>query len=163
MKITNVTLTAMALLTPYLFAGEKGQDNHGKDNHDEAGHKHAAITAGPNGGKIFTSTEPHFEFFVTEDRKLRLTFLDKENKPAPAGDATASAIGGERSAPTKMTFAKVGESLISEKPLPEGKKIPLILQVKSAADADNVTERLTVDLNSCPTCVHLEYACTCGH
>lgn len=164
MKITNVTLTAMALLTPYLFAGDKSHEGHDHDNHSDATHKHVKAIAGPNGGKVFTSTEPHFEFFVTEDRKVRLTFLDKDNKPAALSEGTsASAVGGERSAPTKMTFAKDGDTLLSGQALPEGMNVPLILQVKSAADADNVTEKLNVDLSDCPTCEYREYACVCGH
>jgi len=163
MKITNVTLTAMALLTPFLFAGEKDHEGHDHDDHSKATHDHVANIAGPNGGRVFTSTEPHFEFFVTKDRKIRLTFMDKDNKPAASEGATASAIGGERSAPTKMTFAKDGDTLISDKPLPDGINVPIILQVKSAADADNVTEKLNVDLSDCPTCKHPGYACTCDH
>lgn len=163
MKITNVTLTAMALLTPFLFA-EKGHEGHDHDNHADATHDHVKNIAGPNGGKVFTSSEPHFEFFVTEERKIRLTFLDKDNKAAatPEG-AAASAVGGERSAPTKIVFEKDGETLLSDKPLPEGMDVPLILQVKPAADADNVTERFNVNLADCPTCEHREYACVCEH
>ena len=41
--------------------------------------------------------------------------------------------------------------------------VPLILQVKPAADADNVTERFNVNLADCPTCEHREYACVCEH
>jgi hypothetical protein len=164
MKITNVTLTAMALLTPFLFAEKKGHEGHDHDDHDHATHDDVATIAGPNGGKVFTSTEPHFEFFVTKKRMIRLTFLDKDNKAtAPAEGSSASAISGDRSSPTKMTFTKDGDSLISDKPLPEGKKVPMILQLKSAADADNVTEKLNIDLNSCSTCEQLEYACTCEH
>ncbi len=62
-----------------------------------------------------------------------------------------------------MIFAKDGDTLLSDKPLPDGNNVPIILQVKSAVDADNVTERLNVNLAECPTCKHKEYACTCEH
>ena len=92
MKITNVTLTAMALLTPFLFA-EKGHEGHDHDNHADATHDHVKNIAGPNGGKVFTSSEPHFEFFVTEERKIRLTFLDKDNKAAATPEGAAASAG----------------------------------------------------------------------
>ena len=53
MKITNVTLTAMALLTPFLFA-EKGHEGHDHDNHSDATHTHVKNIAGPNGGGRFS-------------------------------------------------------------------------------------------------------------
>ncbi len=163
MKITNVTLTAMALLTPYLFAEQKGHEGHDHDDHSEKTHKDVETLAGPNEGRILTSTEPHAEFFVTPERKVKITFLDEEGKTVSPEQATISAIGGDRTAPTRMTFARDGDSFISDKPLPEGKNIPIILQIKVAPDADNVTEKFNVDFSDCPTCKHPEYACTCDH
>lgn len=162
MKITNVTLTAMALLTPFLFA-EKGHEGHDHDNHDETTHADVATMAGPNNGRILTSTEPHAEFFVTKERKVKITFIDAKGKAIAPGDQTVSAIGGDRTAPTRMVFSKDGDSFVSDKPLPEGNNIPFILQVKTTADGDNVTEKFNVNLSECPTCEHPEYACTCEH
>jgi len=162
MKITNVTLTAMALLTPFLFA-EKGHEGHDHDNHDGATHTDVATIAGPNQGRILTSTEPHAEFFVTKDRKIKITFIDENGKAVTPADETISAIGGERSAPTRMTFAKDGDSFISDKPLPEGKMVPLIMQIRTTPEGENVTEKFNVNLAGCPTCEHPEYACTCEH
>lgn len=104
------------------------------------------------------------EFFVTEDRKVRITFLDKDHKAVtpPEGQAV-SAIGGDRTNPTRMKFTVDGDSVISDLPLPEAKMVPIILQIKTAADADNVTEKFNVDFSDCPSCVHPEYACTCAH
>ena len=166
MKITNVTLTAMALLTPYLFAQEKPAEDHtghDHDDHSEKTHDHVKAIAGPNEGRILTSTEPHAEFFVTPERKVKITFIDEDGKTLPLDGQTASAIGGDRAAPTRMVFAKDGESLISDKALPEGKMIPIVLQIKPAPDADNVTEKFNIDFADCSTCKHLEYACTCEH
>lgn len=162
-KITSVTLTAMALLTPYLFAQENGHEGHDHDDHSEKAHDNVKQMAGPNEGRILTSTEPHVEFFVTPERKVKITFLDQDGKVLPLEGQTVSAIGGDRSSPTRMVFAKEGESFVSDKALPEGKLVPIILQIKTAPDADNVTEKFNVDFSDCPTCKHVEYACTCEH
>jgi hypothetical protein len=72
-------------------------------------------------------------------------------------------MGADRAAPTKLTFAKDGDSLLSDKPLPEGKELPIVVQVKVTPDAKTVTEKFTVNMATCPECKHAEYACTCDH
>ncbi|MEP5506476.1 MAG: hypothetical protein ABJZ54_10495 [Luteolibacter sp.] len=169
MKITTVTLTAMALLTPWIFAEdnatEKSHEGHDHADHSEETHADVKTIEGPNKGRIITSTEPHVEFFVTADRKILLTFLDDENRPVAVEAPVVSAIGGERANPTRMTFEASGEggALLSDVALPEGNDIPIILQIKTAPDADNVTEKFNINLANCPTCAHPEYACTCDH
>ncbi|MFK7849962.1 MAG: hypothetical protein AB8D78_03190 [Akkermansiaceae bacterium] len=163
MKITNVTLTAVALLTPFLFADEKGHEGHDHSDHGDKAHEHVKKIAGPNGGRVIVATEPHTEIFITKDRKVKITFLSDDNKAITPKDQTVSAIGGDRSSPTRMTFAIEGDSMISDKALPKGNMIPLILQIKTAAEGDFVTEKMTVDLSNCPTCEYQEYACTCDH
>lgn len=160
-------LILLALLgTPLAFADDKhdhskeSKEEHAGHDHD---HDHGKKAAGPNGGRVITAVEPHFEFFVTPERKVKITFLGEDNKPVPAQEQTVTAVGGERSKPTRLAFAKEGDALLSDKPLPEGKMVPIILQVKTAPDAKTVTERFTVNLNDCPTCEHKEYACTCEH
>lgn len=165
---TTIAITA-ALLTPWLFAQDKApKDDHaGHDHSDHSEEAHAEVETleGPNKGRIITSTEPHLEFFVTPDRKILLTFLDEKNMPIALEAPVVSAIGGERANPTRMTFVESGEggALLSDVSLPEGKNIPIILQIKTAPDADNVTEKFNINLTKCPTCVHLEYACVCDH
>ena len=67
------------------------------DGHDHAGHSHAAKITGPNKGRVLTELEPHAEFFVTAERKVRLTFVDDAGKPVaiPAG-FTATLVTGDR-------------------------------------------------------------------
>ena len=129
-------------------------------------HSHEKQEAGPNGGRVvITSVEPHYEFYVTPERRTgKITFLGDDGKAiAPAGQ-TVTAIGGERAKPTRFAFAKDGDSLVSDTAvLPEGKLIPLVLQVKVSPDAKTVTEKIAVNLADCPTCEHKEYACTCSH
>lgn len=125
------------------------------------GHDHAKKSAGPNGGLVITAVEPHCEMVVTPDRKIKITVLDEAGKPAALKEQAATASGGDRAKPTKFTFTKAGESLVSDQPLPPGDSIPLVLQIKSTPNAKPVTKRITVNLANCPGCKLAEYACTC--
>lgn len=157
-------LILLAILgTPLALADEKHE--HSKDSKEEHGHDHAheKKAAGPNGGRIVTAVEPHFEFFVTPERKVKITFLDEDNKPAALKEQSVTATGGDRANPTKLAFSKEGDSLLSDKALPDGKTIPIILQVKTSPEVKAVTERFTVDMNDCKSCEHKEYACICDH
>ena len=151
----HILFTTLGLIcSPILFA--EAPDAH-------ADHEHAKTEAGPNGGRVLTSVEPHVEFFVTPERKVKLTFLGEDGKAVAPGAQTVTAIGGERSKPTRMSFAKDGDSLVSDKPLPEGMNLPIVLQIKVTPAAKSVTEKFMVNLADCPTCAHKEYACTCAH
>jgi hypothetical protein len=151
-KIASILFAALSF-TPLLHAEEK---------HDH-GHSHEQKEAGPNGGRIITSVDPHFEFVITGDRKIKITFLDEHNKPVAPAAQTLTATGGDRSNPTQFTFTQKGETLLSDQPLPEGQKPPIILRIKTTPDAKTVTERFTVNLADCSECNHKEYACTCAH
>ena len=162
---------ALAFSTPFLGAEEhdhKEQDHAGEhEGHDHEGHENcdhgAAKEAGPNGGRILTEIEPHAELLVTEDRKIQITFLNEEGKKAEPAEQKVTLIGGKRSAPTRMKFTVQDGVLISDKELPEGLNIPVILQVKATPDAKTETIRFNLNLEDCPTCDYLEYACTCDH
>ena len=130
---------------------------------DSHGHDHGAKIKAPNGGRVVTAVEPHFELLVTAERGLQVTFLGEHGKAIAPAAQKITATGGSRSAPTKFTFAKAGNTLLSDKPLPEGKVIPLVMRIKMTADAKAVTERLSLNLNDCPTCKYKEYACACAH
>ena len=136
------------------------EKDHDKKEH---AHEHAKKEAGPNGGRVVTATEPHFEFFVMPDGKVKITFLGEDGKATALKEQSVTAIGGERAKPTKLAFAKDGESLVSDKALPEGKEIPIVLQVKMTKDAKTVTEKFNINLADCPTCKYKEYACICAH
>lgn len=129
----------------------------------EEGHDHAHKIAGPNGGRVITSVEPHLEFFVTKERKVKITAVDDEGKAIDLGEQSVRLTGGSRSNPTRMTFEKDGNSLVSDKAFPEGNHLPVILQITPAPDAKAVIERFNLNLDDCPGCEHLEYACTCDH
>lgn len=127
----------------------------------EEAHEHKI--AGPNGGRVITSVEPHLEFLVTKEGKVRITAVDDDGKAVELGDQSVRLMGGSRANPTRMSFSKEGESLVSDKAFPEGNHLPVVLQIKAAPDAKTVIEKFNLNLDDCPGCEHLEYACTCDH
>lgn len=145
-----VAIAASLILSPVAMAE--------KDDHD---HDHAM--AGPNGGRVLHEVNPHAELLVTKDRKLRVTFLNEKGKPIAAGNQSIAAVCGKRTAPTKMKFSKKGNSFLSDKPLPKGMNIPAVVQIRMKAGGKKTNIRLNLNLEQCPTCEYLEYACTCDH
>jgi hypothetical protein len=140
------------------------EDKHDHGDHDGHDHgKHAKKIAGPNGGRVLTGVEPHLEFFLTKDRKVKITAVDDDGKAVELGEQSVTVTGGSRSNPTRLTFTKDGNSLISDKAFPEGKMLPVIVQIKAKPDAKSVVERFVLNLSDCPGCKYLEYACTCDH
>jgi hypothetical protein len=119
--------------------------------------------AGPNGGRILTTVEPRAEFFITADRKVQITFLDAAGKAVAPAEQIVTVTAGERSAPTKLTFAKAGNALVSTAAFPAGDDLPTVVQIKANAGAKTVTEKFNVDLSTCSKCKLAEYACICGH
>lgn len=140
-----------------------GKPDHGPGEHGD--HDHAKKVAGPNGGKIMSAPSFKNELFVTDDRRVRITFLDEHNKPVAVGTQEVGIVGGDRSNPTTLTFTKAedGMSLISSGTLPEGNNIPVIITVKTQPDAKPARASLSLNLADCPTCDYKEYACTCDH
>ena len=130
-----------------------------KDDHD---HEHET-KAGPTGGKLITEVEPHVEFFVNKDNKVEIRFIDDDMKVVAPGEQVISVTLGDRSAPTKLSFTKEGNMLISDKAIPEGENLPTVVQIKTTPDAKAVTEKFNLNLAQCPTCKNKEYACTCAH
>lgn len=148
MKATTLSAILAILVTPFAFAAEdqdhEKHEKHGE--HEEPGKK------GPNGGHVVESKAGFtLEVTVDKERKARIIFLDKEMKPVALDAQTITGIAGERSAPTKLAFAKGKDAdtnvLVSEQPLPAGAHVPLILTVKTTADAKAVTERFELHLH----------------
>jgi hypothetical protein len=141
MKTTLKLATVILALffTPAAFAAEDHE-------HDEN------VTKGPNGGHVVESKAGFsFEVTVDKERTARIVFLDKMNKPVDLSEQTITGIAGERSAPTKLAFAKGKDAdanvLIADKPLPAGAHVPIILMIKTAPDAKAVTERFELHLH----------------
>ena len=124
---------------------------------------HEKKVAGPNGGRILTTSEPHAEFFVTADRKVQITFVDDEGKAIAPAQQIVIVTTGERSAPVKMTFVKKENVLLSDQSIPAGNNFPAVVQVKTTPDAKTLVEKFTLNLSICPGCKLAEYACICAH
>jgi len=124
---------------------------------------HEKVQAGPNGGRILHGVEPHLEFLVTEDRKVRITAVDDENEAIPIAAQSVRVIGGDRTNPTRLSFEKEGDVLVSDSTVPEGENFPVVVQIKPTPDAKTVLEKFQVNLEDCPTCEYREYACVCDH
>lgn len=148
MKIRSIALTllAVALALVPLRAHEKGR-----------------TVAGPNGGLILEKVEPRAEFFVTPDRKVQITFLDKANKPVAPAEQVVTVTVGQRITPTKLAFEKSGTSLLSTTVLPSGNDYPAVVQIKPTASGKTTTERFNLDMTKCGECKLGEYACICAH
>jgi len=157
MKASNLLIVLALLGSPLAFAEEK--HDHGKEtkeehadhdhDHDED-HEHDA-KKGPNGGHLVVSKDFTLEVSVDKERKARIVFVDKDNKAVTLAAQTVSGTSGERAKPVKLTFAKGKDAdanvLISDKALPEGAHVPMILVVKTTADAKAVTERFELHLH----------------
>jgi hypothetical protein len=144
----KLTATILALFaSPLAFAA--GDHDHEKEEE----HKHEEnVSKGPNGGHVIESKAGFsIEVTVDKERKARVIFLDKENKAVALGEQSITGIAGERSAPTKIAFAKGKETdanvLISDKPLPAGAHVAIILTIKTTPDAKAVTERFELHLH----------------
>ena len=165
-----MSLSAVFAASTFLSLGAVRADHHEKGDHadhkhqkaEHKGHDHAELV-GPNKGRILHDVEPHAELFVTKDRKIKITFLNDHGKVVAAKDQKITVVCGKRSSPTKLTFKKDGDSLLSEKSLPDGTMIPTILQIKVTPEAKTTVIRLNLDLSLCSGCKLLEYACTCDH
>ncbi len=123
----------------------------------------AKKVAGPNGGRIIALVEPRAEFFVTADRKIQITFLDPAGKTIAPADQVVTVTTGDRAAPTKLTFAKTGNALLSTAALPAGNDLPAVVQIKANPTATTIIVKFNLDLSKCGECKLSEYACICAH
>ncbi len=139
---------------------KKGHDDDHDHDHD---HDHDKIIAGPNGGRVLTGVEPHLEFYVTDERMIKITALNDDNKAVAIGEQSVKVVAGDRRKPTRLKFEKKGDFLISDGKLPEGNDFPVVIQIKPTKRGKSVNEKFNLNLEDCPTCDNKEYACTCDH
>ncbi len=135
---------------------------HGKGDGDGHDHDHSAM-AGPNGGRVLAEFEPHAEFFVQDDRRVRITFVDDDHKPVAPGEQIVMVIAGDRTSPTELSFAKDGEYLVSDRELPAGDDFPVVVRIKATAADSIENAKFQCNLKVCPGCDLKEYACVCDH
>ena len=151
MKLTTALI--LALLGSPLALAEDKHDHDKETNEEHAEHEHEEnVTKGPNGGHVIESKGGFaFEVTVDKERKARIVFLDKELKAVALAEQAITGIAGERSAPTKLVFAKGKDAdanvLVSDKPLPAGAHVAMILSIKATPDVKAVTERFELHLH----------------
>lgn len=117
----------------------------------------------PNNGRIISSVTPHAEFLITPDKKIEVRFLDAVGKVIAPAEQTVTVTMGDRAAPTKLAFTQDGDKLVSDKTIPEGKDLPVVVQIKTTPDAKAVSAKFNLNMATCPECKHSEYACSCDH
>ncbi len=148
LKLSAAVLALFA--SPLAIAAD--DHDHSKETQEEHHEHEENVSKGPNGGHVVESKAGFsFEVTVDKERKARVIFLDKENKAVALAEQSVTGIAGERSAPTKLAFAKGKDKdanvLISDKSLPAGAHVPMILTIKTAPDAKPVTERFELHLH----------------
>lgn len=151
-----LTMLSLACGLSVTLAEEKKADA------KSAPHEHTK-KAGPTGGRMITSVQPHVEFLITKEKKVEIRFFDEANKVVAPGTQEISVTLGDRSKPTKLTFTKDGDKLVSDKVIPVGNDYPTVVQIKADSKAKAVNEKFNLNLDSCPTCQHQEYNCICDH
>jgi hypothetical protein len=119
--------------------------------------------AGPNGGR-WLETEPlKSEFFVTPDRKVRITFFDKAKQPTAPGNQTISVIAEPKSGRKALELEATRDGFVSKEPLPAGDPYLVVVQSRASAEAKPKNFRIELNLTTCGECQLGEYACICGH
>jgi hypothetical protein len=155
--ITSLVITFATTVSPMLMAESPTQGQS-----PPPGKKVSA----PNGGRLIATVDANIEFLVAADRKIKVFILDKDRKTTAATDQSASAVCGDRMNPTNLSFSVQGGVLVSDKPLPEGQSLPIILKFKSAKESPYKAIKFTINFEKCGSCDKPEYACSCdceGH
>ncbi len=149
-KLTQiVAIATMALGCAFVQADDK--------------HEHQETVGGPKGGRLLDTKPARAEFYVQKDRKVAITFYDKDLKPIEARDQVVNVIAEPKSGKAKLELEKQGDSLVSKSALPEGDGYNVVVQVKENAEAKPKNFRILLDTSTCGGCKRVEYACTCGH
>ena len=89
--------------------------------------------------------------------------MDDDNKVVAPKDQVITVTLGERSSPTKLTFTKDGDKLVSNAAVPAGNDYPTVVQIKTDAKAKPINSRFNLNMTKCPSCPNAEYACICDH
>lgn len=150
LQLSTTILTLM--ISPLALAADDHVHDHQQETLETHKDDHPHGEKGPNGGQLIESKSGFtIEVVVDKDRMARILFLDETKKTIVLTDQSISGIAGERSAPTKLTFAKgvgaAANALIADKALPAAAHVPMILTIKTSADAKAVTERFELHLH----------------
>ncbi len=119
------------------------------------------IVAGPKGGRLLEVDGQKAEFFVTQDKKIEITFYDAAMKPVAPAEQVVAVIAEARSGRTKVDLEKTATGYISTAPVPEGTPYRVVVQMRSKPGTKPQNFRVDLDLTNCGGCNRAEYACTC--
>lgn len=155
LRASLTLLTIVALAASLRAADSKTGSAHG--------HTHEQRTAGPNRGRVITGADPRAEFFVTADRRVQITFLAKDNTTVAAAQQNVVVTAGDRAAPTKLTFTRTGNVLLSNGALPAGNDFPVVVEIVATPGGKKIVEKFYFDSSICGECKNAEYACICAH
>ena len=125
-------------------------------------HASEKIVGGPKGGRLLEADGQKAEFFVTEDRRVEITFYDASLQPmAPASQAVA-VIAEPKSGRTKLELEKTAAGYVSKTPLPEGDPYRVVVQLRATPESKLQNFRIDLNTETCGECKRAEYACTCS-
>ena len=119
------------------------------------------IVGGPKGGRLLDAHGQKAEFFVTNDKKIEITFYDAEMKPTAPGEQVVAVTAEPKSGRTRVALAKTATGYVSKAPVPEGMPYRVVVQMRAKPDAKPQNFRVDLDLENCGGCNRAEYACTC--
>jgi hypothetical protein len=154
--ISLVLLLASVPLCPSVTAAERKPPG-------DPGHTHEQRTAGPNRGRVMTGINPRAEFFVTPDRKVQITFLGPDGTAIAPDAQVVTVTAGDRAAPTKLSFVRQGNVLLSTNALPAGNDFPVVVEIVPSSGSTKAVEKFYFDSSQCGECKNAEYACICAH
>jgi len=117
----------------------------------------------PNHGRIIDAVDPRAEFLISSDQKIEIRFLDAAGKAIAPTAQVVTVTMGDRTKPTKLLFIRVGDTLVSDRAIPAGKELPVVVKIQNGPDAKPVYAKFNLNLATCPTCSNAEYACACDH
>jgi len=160
-KKSFATILILTLVSHFIPISADEGNSH-KGDHDSNSSQFVK-EPGPSGGRIVEGDGFKLEFFVTDDRKVQISFLNDQGDVVSPQNQNVSFVGGDRSNPTRLQFDKSGKVLLSQSTLPDLKNMPAILNVKVSQGAKAVRERFNINMSTCPECSLHEYACICGH
>ena len=119
------------------------------------------IVGGPKGGRLLEVDGQKAEFFVTNDKKIEITFYDAALKPVAPGEQVVAVTAEPKSGRTKVELEKTETGYISKAAVPEGAPYRVVVQMRAKPDAKPQNFRVDLDLANCGGCNRGEYACTC--
>jgi len=122
---------------------------------------HAALVAGPNGGKIVGTSPDRAEVLIKDDGTFVVHFLDDQNQVVAVGDRSVKVFAQLESGRQEIALQTEEQSMVSATPLPQPEGYFVVIQIRSNAEASPVNTRIQYITHVCGGCSLKEYACTC--